>query len=328
MYNLFEKNHQYLNCPHIRETLHFFYNGIRSCCANAPGINFYPEYNGEKVDWDYVYNKRKSLIEKINNSIDNFIPDECQNCFEIKNHLSDKKIENFDNKIYKVIIQNNITCNAKCTYCSFKEIMGKGYRYDVLPVIKDLISQNILSKDAIAYISGGEMTISPEFEELLYFLLEYLKSNVEILTNSIKYSEAIKQAFMVDRCKMLVSLDSGTAQTYKAIKQVDCFNNVVNNLREYIKASDNARYNITLKYILVDGINDNKDEISAFINLSKNIGIKKVRVDVDFIKYTLNDIKKIPKNYNSLIRYFNEYAHHSGLEVISDVQIEEILKRN
>ncbi len=325
MFNLFRKNCQYLNCPHLRETLHFFYYDIRSCCANAPGINFYPEYTGQEIDWDYVYNKRKKLIKKINNSGNNFIPDECKNCFEIKNNLSNKKIENFDNKIYRLYIQNNMSCNAKCIYCVFNEVTQRNYRYKVLPIIKDLIAKNILSEHAVAYMSGGEITISPEFEELLSLLLSYLKSKIEILTSAIKYSETIKQAFKMDRCIMLVSLDSGKAQTYKAIKQVDCFNRVVNNLCEYINAADSARQNITLKYIIVDEINDNEEEISEFINLSKNIGIKKVRIDVDNVKYALNDNKKVPQNYYSLIKYFNEYAKQSGLEIVDSPQTEEIL---
>ena len=80
--------------------------------------------------------------------------------------------------------------------------------------------------------------------------------NVEILTSGIKYCKSIEDAFVNDKLKMVVSIDSGTKETYLKIKGVDCFDKVIENLRKYVLASDFAKENITLKYIIVDKEND------------------------------------------------------------------------
>ena len=329
MFNLFAKKHKYLNCPHLKSSIHFFYYGIKTCCANAEGINFYKDYNGEKIDWDYVYKVRQDKIEEINSAKQaDYIPLECKKCFEINGNLSDKKIEKFENKIQRLYFQNNMSCNAQCSYCTFEREVGKGTKYNTVPIIKSLIENNILSENAVALMSGGEITISDEFEELMDILLSFLKSKIEILTNGIIYSKSIEKAFVLNRCTLIISLDSGTRETYKAIKKVDCFDKVINNISNYIKMSESAKENITLKYILVDDINDNIQEINSFFNIVNSLGLKNVRIDVDFNKYTLNSNTKVPNKYFDLISYFNNIASNLGLGVEHCNQVDVILKKN
>ncbi len=325
--NLLKKD-KYLNCHFMKHSIHFFYNEIRACCTNVSGPVFYPDYKDEAVDWDYIFNERKRLIKQINSFFEkSSCPDCCKGCCEIDSHYTNTPVEKFDNKIEKMYFHNHMSCNAKCTYCTYGYI-ERGYRYKVLPLVKKLIEKEILSRNAQVYMSGGEITISPEFEELLSTLLNYLYSQIEILTSGIKYCESIEQAFVQNKCKLIISLDSATPETYKKIKQVDCFNKVVENIRNYIKASDNAKNNIIMKYILVDGVNDNIKEISGFINLVKSLGINDIRMDFDYEKYKYTGNIKVPEYYFELYKNFNKLSNEAGLNVQKCEQVEAILNKS
>ncbi len=327
MFDKLFKKEKYLDCHNIKHSIHFFYDNIRACCSNVPGPVFYENYDGRDIDWDYVYKKRKDWIKQINSFRNKkFYPDECANCFELPSMYSSSKIDDFPNLIKKVFIQNNMSCNAKCLYCSFGHI-NNSFKYRVLPVVNSMISNQILSKNARVYMSGGEITISPEFEKMFSTLTGYLDAKVEILTSGIKYSESIKEAFVNDKCILVISLDSSKKETYKKIKQVDCFDSVVNNVKSYISASDYARNNITLKYILVDGINDNKGEISDFVHLVNDLGIKNIRMDVDFVKYKYSETLNIPEYYFDLYEHFNSLAESLNLNIQTNDQAKAIIAK-
>lgn len=323
---LFKKK-KYLDCFMMKHALHFFYDEIRMCCSNASGPVFYPNYDGSDVDWDYVYKIRKNCVKEINSFFSKkSYPDECKGCFEIESALKDKRIKDFPNLIEKIYIQNYMSCNAKCSYCTFAN-QERGYKYKVLPLIQSLINKGLLSKTAYVYMSGGETTISPEFEDLLSLLLSYLDSRIEIISSGIKYCKSIEEGFIQNKLNMLLSLDSGTSETYKEIKNVDKFNQVVDNLRVYTTASEHAKEYITLKYILVDGVNDNIDEINQFFNIVSELGIKTVRLDVDFQKYSLSNDIKVPSYYSELFTHFNSKASDLGLNVAKYEQVEAILRK-
>lgn len=325
--NLFKKK-KYLNCHWMKHSIHFFYDEIRACCTNVSGPVFYPDYKNEYVDWNYIYTTRKNLIKNINSFWNKEeIPQECKGCCEVNSFLEDKKVEDFNNVIDRVYFHNHMSCNAKCTYCTYSYI-ERGFKYKVLPLVKDMIDKQILSPNASVYMSGGEITISPEFEELLSTLLNYLTGCVEILTSGIKYCNSIEQAFIQNKCRLIISLDSSSAETYKKIKQVDCFDKVVDNLRNYLKASDNAKKCITLKYILIDGVNDNEEEISNFIQLVKNLGIQNVRLDFDYEKYKFTKDVKVPEYYFNLYNTFNQKALELGLNIQKCEQVEAILNKS
>lgn len=317
---------QYLDCPYLKHSIHFFYDNIRACCVNIPGPVFYDNFEGGDINWDFIYNSRKKIFDNINkNKYPNGYPLECQDCCEKQHFITDLKIKSFENKIKRIYFHNNMSCNAKCTYCTYGW-MTKGYKYKVVPMIKSMIEKNILSKDAYVYMSGGEMTIYPEFEELFSILSTYLNSCIEILSSGIKYSDAIKEAFKQNKCRIVISLDSGCRETYLKIKQVDCFDSVVNNIKSYISYTDNAKDRIVLKYIIVDNANDNKDEIEKFINLVVSLGVKNVRLDIDYEKYKYAMHKKVPTHYFELYDYFHKLANDNNLKIEICEQSEDIIK--
>lgn len=328
IFNVFKKR-KYLNCPLMKHSLHFFRNSICTCSSNTKGPSFYRHFKGGEVDWNFVFNIRKKYIKKINSPFStNNIPLSCKFCCEVNNYLTDEKVdENFENKIDKLYFHNNLSCNAKCIYCTFS-YFSRTEKYKVLPLVKSLIEQKILSENALVYMSGGEITISPEFEDLMNMLTSYLNSKIEILTSCIKFCSSIENAFREEKCRLLVSLDSGCRETYEKIKRVDCFDKVVDNLKVYVNASPSAKDNIVLKYIIIDDYNDNVDEINKFINIVKEIGNTTVRLDIDYEKYKITKDITVPEHYFNLIETFNNLAKQNNLNVQHCPIVEGILNKS
>lgn len=312
----------------IKHSLHFFYDEVRTCCSNVSGPVIYFDYSGEKIDWNEVFKFRNGIVGIINN--DDLSEDVtysqigCKDCFEFEKYAQFEKISPFENKINRIYFQNNMSCNAKCSYCTFQNV-ERGYRYKLLPIVNSLIENDLLSENPYIFMSGGEMTIYPEFEELLTIFSNYKKSFIELVTSGIKFSSAIQNAFVQNKLTMLLSLDSGTRETYQKIKKVDCFDDVVNNLKIYTDATDNAKNNIILKFILVDCVNDNIQEINKFFDVVLSLGVKNVRLYVDFEKYHIATNHPVPKHYHQLFDYFNSFAQKNNLSVKSYGQTEEIL---
>ncbi len=331
MLEKFLKKDKYLDCHLLKHSIHFFYDEIRACCANVKGPVFYSDYNKMKnidLDWKYIYKERKKYANEINSIFSKEpYPKCCKGCSEIISSCKNIPLKNFPNVVDRIYIQNYMSCNAKCTYCAFGYV-ERGLKYEVLPIINSMIKNNVLSKNTLVYMSGGEITISPEFEDLFSTLINYLFSQIEIFTSGIKYSKSIEDAFKKNRCRLLISLDSSTPETYKKIKQVDCFDKIVDNIKNYISASGyNAKNNITMKYILVDGVNDNIHELANFINLVKELGIVNIRLDVDCVKYKFEDKEIVPEYYFDLYKEFNKLASEANLKVQTYAQVDAILNK-
>lgn len=330
MRNIFQKK-QYLNCPHLQHTVHFFYDEIRSCCSNAKGITF--ETINDSFEFDNnieknIYNKRKHVVNSINSIFtDENYPQFCQGCSLKHDFISENKILPFENYINEIYIQNYMGCNAKCSYCTFEYCRNKEQLYDVYPIIKQMINKGVLSRSANIYISGGEPTLSKEFELLLTTLTEHVEPQVEVFTSGIKYSKSIENAFINDKVRLLISLDSGSSSVYKIIKKVDAFDKIIENLKKYISVSNNAKNNIILKYILLDGINDSTEEIFAFLNLVSSLKIKNVMFSFDYEKYKYSSDIQIPQTYFEIFEKFSQYAKELDLNVDVSCQADAIMRK-
>lgn len=322
---------KYLDCKHMKHSIHFFYDDIRCCCSNVKGLIFKSidsNYKYSSDFTDFIYLERKNAVKKINNY---FVPESfplyCQGCVQYSSSLSSNKVIDFDNLIDTVYIQNFMGCNAKCIYCTFAYYRNNQQLYKVLPIMNELIEKNILSKDAHVCFSGGEPTISEEFEILFSTLANYLTSKMNVFTSCIKYSNSIADAFVKNKVNLLISLDSGTPEIYKKVKLVDAFDKVVNNIKTYVNHSENAKSSITLKYIILDGLNDDIQEMYSFLDLAAYLGIETVMFSFDCVKYRFDLNKPIPNQYLDFYKKFVEYAEKLELTVLINPLAEPIMRK-
>lgn len=165
-------------------------------------------------------------------------------------------------------------CQCKCIYCYFVENkacnnykLAKQEKFAAkLSEIIDYLEKNkLLSDNFSIQVSSGEITVHPERDELLRIVMKY---PCHWFTNAFVFNDVIAENLRNNKFSdMYVSLDCGTAETFKKIKGYDKFDRVIENLLKY-----NEHGNVLIKYILIPGINDSLADYNGIIALLKKFG--------------------------------------------------------
>jgi pyruvate-formate lyase-activating enzyme len=170
-------------------------------------------------------------------------------------------------------VENLDFCNCNCLYC-YKNVQTRSS-----PEVDELRRQYML--DMIEYAASGkypthidyafgEISVASYCDEIINYALER-HIEMQIFTNAVLYKESIDNLVRKTRSWIYCSIDAGTAETYARVKSIDCFDKVCDNLLKY-----SASGKIVLKYILLEGINDNIDDIIGFIKVVKSVNAEVV----------------------------------------------------
>ena len=302
---------KYKCCYHILGSIDLSFSGFKYCNEVWEG----PEYISYKEENAFEKNEQRRLkiIEKMKNGD---IPERCKQC----PMLEEKDWKEFDGKIHKITVFNWKHCNAACFYCSvhsnFYDGVKKSDDYDSLPIIQKLVTEGRLTKDTFIAFMGGEPTMLEEFPQILKLLLEQ-NCKLEVLTNGIKYEPLICEMLKAKNHNMIcISLDCGSRESYKRIKRVDKFDEVVSTVKKYIEAAKEKSNRVKLKYIIFPNVNDNKKEIDAFFELCKITGVKTVARAVNHLESKMNTKNQAIEN--SVIKsyqYFADQAKKFGMDL-------------
>lgn len=306
-------------CEELNNVLSCFHDRIMSCCTGQIGPVYYEKYRGEKIDWD-AFRKVKEDAFKMLNSID-IENSPCKNCF----FLREKRPTDIILPTFNMLNISHWThCNCGCIYCArMHDSKGridtksmKSEYYDMIPLLKQLYKQKLLDKEnLVASIQGGDISILKEFEPLVK---EFLKQGIKrfyILSNNIIYQPIIKKLLDMDMVSYTTSLDCATPEVFRKLKRVDKFKNTVENLKKYAK-SKYSNY-ITVKYIVIEHINDNIEEATKFINLMESIGIQNIEFMIDnkYVMFTDLDKTPLPAHYGELYLHFKKLCAEKGIRL-------------
>lgn len=319
-------------CKRLNETLNFDALKVFYCCATrtGPSIDVPPP---DRVK-DIII-KRNALIKMLDRGI---IPEECKECFDLREQENPKNIIlsqlSKPPKANMIIVKHFKQCDSSCIYCCEQYLSGrkivlkpkKSDYYDLLPVIKECYKQDIIDKDNLdVHFQGGNVSVLEEFEDLVDIFMKNGVKRVEIATNGIKYLPAIERIADKTFVDINISLDAGCRETFKKIKTVDKFDEVVENLKKYVKMPVLLR----LKYILVRGYNDNKEELEKYINLMKEIGITNSELMIDQCdsEFIQDGEFKIPDYYYELFDFYKKKCTENSIIPTIWEYIEEILKK-
>lgn len=319
---------KYNCCDFLLHDIVFSQDKILPCCCSPNskyGTVFLTNYSGQNFNFDEYLKQRAEYIEIFKNGK---IPEYCRGCFSIKNDEW-----NDEPKIKRIIITNRTKCSCNCIYCSLvttstqtKEELNTRVTYDITPVLTDLRNKNLISKDCVITVAGGECCEYPkgELEHILYIAASS-ECRLEILSSGIIYSKAIENALKTEKCNLIISVDSGYRQTYEKIKRVKSFERVWENLKKYISAaSKNQNSRVTVKYIILPEINDNKKEAAEFARKCKEINCKNIEIAIEYIWLEQNKTKDIPQN----IKETYEIIKNSGCEISFEGQVIEYFQKS
>ena len=320
-------------CDELNNVLSCFHDRIMSCCTGQMGPTYIEGYKGEKIDWDAFKKVKEDAFKLLNSNDIDKTP--CKGCF----YLRERKDTDVVSPTFKEINVSHWTqCNCGCIYCArmfhskgkIAHWSSRSKYYDFLPVLKELYKNELLDREKLfVTIQGGDISVLKEFPDIFK---EFQKNGYLaffIFSNNIVYQPLIKK--LMDETPYVISfttsLDAGCRETYKKIKRVDKFNDCVKNLRRYMK--DNVQAKVIVKYILVENINDNVEEITKFINLMSDIGVYMVEFAIDhkWTLFTNLEENPFPKHYGDLYLTFKNLAEEKGLRFQIWPKAEHIIKK-
>lgn len=251
--------------------IRFETNTVFACCYRSiPLIKDVDDFS--KLSVEELIKSRKALYEGINDKTRN----ECDGCNLIKD--VDEEDICLD-KISCLVILPYTTCNLRCKYCYLSHdqlgVKMNENEKKLLPIIKNLYQQNLLSENFEICLGGGEPTLLDDLGETLQFLSANfknptlkLKSNWTIKSKIEEFIKQKKEMRDIDnvQLKLYTSVDCGTATTYKRIRGANLFYSLVYNLINSVK---NKVFDlIELKYLLLeDNSNMSDEEIFSFLLL-------------------------------------------------------------
>ncbi len=317
-------------CKMLQTTLHFLPNAVKFCCscAEGPGVKI-KDYNN--INKKEIEQTRLKFINALRNGE---IPKECKGCFEYKQTEIPKK--GFFESLFKkeekfpvnyIIVDHYKQCDCSCVYCSQKILYGDNVtQYALLPLIKQLYANNMIdSYNLKVEFQGGNISCLNEFDSLLEEFKKNKCRNYAVLSNGIKYMPQLEN--MDSNSFICISLDCGTRETFNKIKNVDGFDSTIENIK---RLRENSNICIALKYIVINGINDNMDEVNAFLNIAKDL-VKNGSVifDIDYRDTILNinpDFK-VPSHYNEIFKYAEEYCKQNNIPFTAPVFTKNILEQ-
>ncbi len=335
-------------CKRLYEEINFDAEKIYVCAGMSLGPSFeifkkdknLKKYIKELLSW------RKNVTR---HAYFGKLPEQCVNCKE----LEVKKVSALENiKEYflnpknsfclkNIIVKSYKQCEFSCVYCLEKKYTKgkkttnviKSEFYDFLPIFKELIKNNMIDRDNVRIeIQGGSISVWDEFEDVLNCALSYGIKNYFFHTNAHTYLPIVSDLAKNYSCGMSISIDSGSSETFKVIKGEDKFDTVVDNIIKYA----NSGIDCSIKYILIENINDNLTELKKFcekINYirSKISDVNKVVImlDIDFRKSLSVKDYEIPENYLCLFDYVKGFCKENKIGFGTQNFIRKLLeKRN
>lgn len=312
----------YKCCNLILHGLCFYPNEIVSCCYSpneqvngglAPIL--FDNYKGEIIQKDELFSRMRKYSSIFKNGD---CPKECQNCFQIhENNWDDSEYIDF------ITITHYSCCNADCIYCSNNlEVEERtNDKYEVMPFLLYLKNEGVLKDDLELHLGGGEITIYKECEAILKEFGINGNAKIHAATNAIKFSENLYKAIEKGNTNIIISLDCGSKNVFKQIKRIDAFDTVIDNIYKYSQAKE---HKVTLKYILIPGINDNIDEFKKFIDIVLKAKVSTVRLDIEG-RYLRSVNNNINPYYFDLAEKMREYAQQYDSYVF---QYHEFIKQS
>lgn len=319
---------KYKCCKFIQNGINLNLLGIRFCNKLCIGPILTERVDNSKIDFDLIEKKRKETIENCKNDI---LPEGCDEC----EWIEDKEWDSTD-VITEVEVYNWTHCNCSCVYCSNIETTKGAYTnkikaseyFDAYPILKNFADKKIINNQTHISFVGGEPTILKEFPKLIDLFLKIKARRISILTSGILYSKAIEKTLKNCDSVVCISIDSGSRETYLKLKRVDKFDEVVKNLKKYKKSVKDTDDKLELKYIIIDGINDNEEEIKKWLDLTKEIGIKRASVSIEFCHSARKKAGiPIPQKYYDLNSFAVEYGTKIGLNTYPFSYFEMLMKK-
>ncbi|MBR6098844.1 radical SAM protein [bacterium] len=290
-------------CFFLGHFLDYRLNAISPCCVVSNTSVAVKGSIPEQI------NQWQKHVTQLIDDIKNERPNICSKCKHLKYGFYNNDVK-LDNLCFGSNHPGD-TCNLKCVYCfaeeSFKTLKNTKQTnlstYEILRQLSEMPEYN--NSNFQVDISNGEFCVNKDFDKIFDILLK-TKWKVKFVSNLTVYREKFAQFLKTGRTVyVLSSLDCGTRETFLKIKRADLFDKVVENLKKY--PFENV--DLQLKYIFLEGLNDNITDIDGFYNIVKDVGCKKIVL-------SSNLSKPFTENMRNLASRLIQKAKADGIKVL------------
>ncbi len=322
---------KYKTCPWLEHGIVFDHcNIVRNCSHFNPSTGgrpvIYENYHGELFDWDKFWALKNSYRE---NAKRNELPSQCIDCMCLHEKECEEASSRDEKYIDRILLTPWVECNSRCLYCSAPTetfVLENTKSFKVLPVMQDFIENNVFSEDVSIDFAGGEPTIYPEFDKLLDLFVSKGFKDIVVHTNAIRFSKSIENAIKKMGLKLLISVDSATKEMHEKIKGVKTYDQVWKSIKKYAKAQKKDKSLVRLKYIILPGVNDNRDELEKWLLKCKKTGINDVVLNIDF-NWLIKYINDVPQEIRNLVNDTQQKAEELGMNLVLYPQLIEIQRK-
>ncbi len=224
-------------------------------------------------------NYTTELLEDIRNDK----PNDCSKCPHLKYGFYPKEVKldmiNFGTN------QPGDVCNFNCIYCfcgnQLKRLKHDEDGFTTYEILRQLsLMPEYDTSEFTIQLSNGEFCVNKHCNEIFDILLNN-KWKAVFLSNMSVYNKKFAQFLETGRAiRVLVSIDAGTPETFKKVKGADCLDKVVANLKKY--SFDKTK--LCLKYIFLEGLNDNEADIDGFYEIAKSVGCDDIVLSSNLFK--------------------------------------------
>lgn len=235
----------------------------------------------------------------------------CRKCFRYqkKKWVSDGLIHFVNLSMYPA------PCQCRCIYCGIRnennnnEETAQAYErmFSTIELAKEM---GLIAPDAIWQVSSGEITIHPYKKRILNLVQGQA---AVFLTNCFRFDEQIAQNLHDNpQSSINLSIDAGTPQTWHKVKGVDNFEEVMGNLVKYYQKSARDGQ-ITLKYIILPGINDTWEDYSSLMEIIRILKVSCLELSRDTANlYTMCPEERI--TLSSALAYLIALCKKNGVQ--------------
>ena len=320
---LSKKEGFYYSCPWIEHGLVFFPSKITMCCLcgcePSKHIIVQDNFDGDNFNIERIF-KNKNKFRYFHKK--GKIHTNCMNCPFLKLEAWDER-----NYIDSLYISHWLPCNAKCTYCYSNkhpdDFSKKSYK--IFDIIKKMFESGILKRNSKILFGGGEPALLDEFENIISFFINNGFQNIRVHSSGIKYIPCLERGLTENKIHIVVSVDSGSREVYKKIKNVDCYDIVRQNIKQYAKFKTSSGIaNVSAKYIIIPGVNDSISEIDNWLMANKEDGLSYTILDIEENWY-LDNKDNVPQHIYDLLNYTKQRSIEMGTKFELYERIERLL---
>jgi GT2 family glycosyltransferase/MoaA/NifB/PqqE/SkfB family radical SAM enzyme len=194
------------------------------------------------------------------------------NLVKLQNNLRNNNIylDNYPHQIHFLLIDR---CNSKCIMCGGDYFRSRTGRMITLDKFKKMaLNLRLENSGGIVLAGAGDPLLNKDLVEIIRFVnSEYPHLLVALTTNGIALSEKLSASLLeLNVDSVNISINSATRETFKRVMQVDCFDRVRENARNFVAMRERAGKRTVLQFS--SAINRlNIEDLPTLVELTREV---------------------------------------------------------